>query len=295
MKSYTLDIAGYRILFQAKGEELRLMPGRAQQSFLVSGNLFDIAINVYTGTFKVPASAEKVFMAPYVEEINGMPVKKSDKFWTVYKHGDYILVHTSMPLSETISEALLTIRPGEKAWDLVMDTAADDIDPLTYPVDGLLLYYLTALNGDIFIHGSGVQLNGKAYIFSGMSGRGKTTMARLFNKAGATVIHDDRLIIRKHDGSFFMHNTPVYHNERRSLSEINAIYLIEHSSSNNSTLLNKLDALTALMSNCIQHHWNPQLISLLSGSLMDLCDNIKVKRLGFVPDQSVIDFILNDE
>ena len=295
MKAYTLDIAGYKILFQATGDKPGFKPSASQQSFITDYRLLDIAVNVSTGKFKIPLCAAQVFRAPYVEEINGIPVKKNDKFWIVYKHGDYILVHTTMPLSETINEALLTIRPGEKAWDLVLDTVADDIDPLTYPIDGLLIYYLTALNGDIIIHGSGIEMNGKGFLFSGMSGRGKTTIARIFDEAGARVIHDDRLIIRKKEGRYFMFNTPVYNNEIRSYAALNRIYLLEHSESNWSESLDKLEALTSVMANCIQHHWNSHLISLLSGSLMNLTENVEVKRLAFVPDKSVIDFILNDE
>ena len=295
MKSYTLDIAGYKILFQATGEKPGLNPSAAQESFIVDDRLFDIAVNVSTARFKIPPGAEQVFRAPYVEEINGIPVKKSDKFWIVYKHGDYILVHTSMPLSETINEALLTIRPGEKAWDLVLDTADTEVNPIGYPIDGLLLYYLTALNGDIFIHGSGIEIKGEGLLFSGISGKGKTTIARIFDEAGARIIHDDRLIIRKKEGRYFMYNTPVYNNEVRSSAALSRIYLLEHSETNSSESLNKLDALTSVMANCIQHHWNSQLIGLLSGSLMNLTENVEVKRLGFVPDKSVIDFILNDE
>lgn len=295
MKSYTLDIAGYKILFQATGEKPGLNPSAAQESFIVDDRLFDIAVNVSTARFKIPPGAEQVFRAPYVEEINGIPVKKSDKFWIVYKHGDYILVHTSMPLSETINEALLTIRPEEKAWDLVLDTADTDVNPIGYPIDGLLFYYLTALNGDIFIHGSGIEIKGEGLLFSGISGKGKTTIARIFDEAGARIIHDDRLIIRKKEGRYFMYNTPVYNNEVRSSAALSRIYLLEHSETNSSESLNKLDALTSVMANCIQHHWNSQLIGLLSGSLMNLTENVEVKRLGFVPDQSVIDYILNDE
>mgnify|MGYP001828089780 CR=1 FL=1 len=200
-----------------------------------------------------------------------------------------------MPLSESINEALLTIRPGEKAWNLVLDTTEIEVNPITYPIDGLLIYYLTALNGDIFIHGSGVEIEGKGMLFSGISGKGKTTIAGIFNEAGARVIHDDRMIIRKKDGKFYMYNTPVYNNEIRSSSELKRIYLLEHSDTNNSESLNKLDALTAVMANCIQHHWNSYLIGLLSGSLMNLTENVEIKRLGFVPDKSVIDFILSDE
>ena len=71
-----------------------------------------------------------------------------------------------------------------------------EIDPFEYPLDGLILYYLTVINGDIMIHASGVNNAGHGYLFSGVSGKGKSTMAKLWENSGAKVIHDDRLIIR---------------------------------------------------------------------------------------------------
>jgi len=46
------------------------------------------------------------------------------------------------------------------------------------------------------IHASGVNNAGHGYIFSGVSGKGKSTMAKLWDNSGARVIHDDRLILR---------------------------------------------------------------------------------------------------
>ena len=69
------------------------------------------------------------------------------------------------------------------------------------------------MKGDIMIHASGVNHSGHGYLFSGTSGSGKTTMAKLWDKAGARVIHDDRLIIRNIAGSYKMYNTPIYMND----------------------------------------------------------------------------------
>ena len=68
------------------------------------------------------------------------------------------------------------------------------------------------------IHASGVYYNGRGYLFSGVSGKGKTTMAGLWDNIGAQVIHDDRLIIRSIDGVYRMFNTPVYRNDEPRIS-----------------------------------------------------------------------------
>jgi len=295
MRSYTLKIAGYTILFSSASDRLSLYPSRSQESFITNDKKFDLVINVSAGKASVHSSSKPVFRAPYVEEINGIPVKKSDRFWTVYTHGEYYLVNTTIPLSDIDREALLTIRPGEKSWDLVIDTESEEVNPFSYPLDGLIIYYLAALNGDIFIHGSGVEYNGRGYLFSGPSGRGKTTLASIFGKAGARVIHDDRLIIRRiPGGGFNMYNTPVYENEESRSSTLDFIYMIDHGSDNFSSATGHSESLAAVMSNCIQHNWNTNLIGKLTGSLLELVTSVPVKKLLFVPDITVIDYIAGD-
>lgn len=294
MKAYTIDIAEYKIMFQVRGSDFALKPSLSQLSFLSDRPDYDIAINVIRDKINIPQVAEAVFTSPYVEEINGVPVKRSDKFWTVYKHGDYILVYTTMPLSDTIDEAMIVIRPGEKSWDIIIDTKDIFINPIAYPLDGLLLYYITALNGDIFIHASGVEYDKQGFLFTGQSGRGKTTIARLFDRAGAFVIHDDRLIIRKIGGRYMMYNTPVYEMERSNYCRLERIYTLDHGEENRSASLGSLESLTSVMKNCIQHHWNAALIGKLTSAIKDMTEVVDVRALEFLPDISIVDFIRND-
>ena len=197
MSSYSLHIAGYTILFTAADPTLTLQPGEPQLSFLTEQPEYQLVINVSRGKPMMPRGATPVFSAPYVEETETERKVISNTFWTVYTADKKIILTTILPLSESARSAILTIRPGEKSWDLTIDSDSKILNPLSYPLDGLILYYLTALNGDILIHGSGVYFGSKGYLFSGRSGFGKTTMANLFKEAGGEVVHDDRLIIRK--------------------------------------------------------------------------------------------------
>ena len=73
---------------------------------------------------------------------------------------------------------------------------------------------------------------GHGYIFSGVSGKGKSTMAKLWDKSGAKVIHDDRLILRNTGNGYKMFNTPVYNNDEPRESLLDKIFIIEHGSKN---------------------------------------------------------------
>jgi hypothetical protein len=51
------------------------------------------------------------------------------------------------------------------------------------------------------------------------------------------------------------------------------------------------EAITGIMANCIQHHWNAEFIGSLTGSLMNLVGGVAVLSLDFVPDHNVVDYI----
>ncbi|MCA1758074.1 MAG: hypothetical protein LC649_11520 [Bacteroidales bacterium] len=295
MRSYSLKIGGYYILFTATDPSLTLQPEEPQISFLTSKPDPNLVINVTRGKPEMPRKATPVFSAPEVEEIAGVRKEISPYFWTVYSAGKKIIIRTTLPLSNHLRSAILTIRPEKNVWDLAIDCDSESVNPLSYPLDGLIIYYLTALNGDILIHASGVFYGSKGYLFSGRSGCGKSTIAEIFDKAGAEVVHDDRLIIRRTDNRYMIYNTPVYNNEVSRSAPLDSIYLISHGTDNISIPVAKAEALALIMSNCIQHNWSVQLIGNMTGALHRLVSTIPVKRLAFTPSSDVIRYISKDD
>jgi len=295
MRSYSLNIAGYIIRFESASDRPQLTPSERFLRNICTGNNFDILITVHSGKYKLPAGAEKVFDAPYVEEINGIRIKKNDKFWSVFKDHNNLFIKSVLPLSEKKKKALLKFSFSERNWDLWFDNAGEEIDPMEYPLDGLILYYLTVIHGDILIHASGVNNAGNGYLFSGVSGKGKTTMAKLWDKSGAKVIHDDRLILRKTGGGYKMYNTPVYNNDEPKESRLDKIFLIEHGKKNELIPVRGAASVSLVMANCIQHNWDSGIIARLLGSVSIMCGTVPVVRLLFKPDRSIIDDILENE
>lgn len=292
MRNYILNIAGYNISFESPDSGPELIPSQRFLRNICTDYGSDVLITVHSDPLELPAGAERVFHTPLIEEKNGIMVKTSNNFWSIFKHRSDLYIKTGFPHSDLEKEGTLKFSLTSRKWDLYIKGAGNETDPLEYPLDGLILYYLTVIHGDIMIHASGVNHSGHGYLFSGGSGKGKSTMARLWDIAGGEVIHDDRLIIRNISGAFRMFNTPVYNDDVPSESPLKRIYLIEHGIENKLVPVKGATAVSLVMANCIQHNWNPEIIAGLMGSLSILCANIPVVKLSFRPDRSIIDFIL---
>jgi hypothetical protein len=295
MRSYYLNIADYNIGFESDESGPELVPSERFRRNICEKTETDLLILIHSGLPELPAEAERVFHAPFVEEVNGIQIRHKANFWSVWKHRTDLYIKTILPLCTNENNAVLRFSLTTKKWDLWFDGEDDGIDPFEYPLDGLILYYLTVMHGDIMIHASGVNNLGHGYLFSGVSGRGKTTMARLWDNTGAKVIHDDRLILRIMDTGYRMYNTPVYINDEPHNSPLNKIFIIEHGLKNKLVPVKGAAAVSLVMANCIQHSWGADIIARLLGSVSIMCNTIPVVRLSFVPDKSVIDYIFENE
>ncbi len=294
MRSYNLNIAGYNIRLESSQDGPDLAPSQRFRMNITETPEYDICIRVHNGSLKPGEDAERLFVAPYVVDIKGYKITKSENFWSVYKENGHMLLITNFPDSPS-KKATLRFSLTLREWDLWIQNAGYETDPLDYPLDGLVLYYLTAIHTDIMIHASGVFYNGIGYLFSGVSGRGKTTIAKLWDNIGAQVIHDDRLIIRNSGGMFRMFNTPVYKNDMPRDAPVSRIYLIGHGDENKIVPIRESSSVSQVIANCIQHNYSPDMIARFLGSVSMMCSKIPVATLTFKPDRSIIEYILRNE
>ena len=288
-----LVIAGKRIRLQSD-EGISLRPDERFAAFTnAEGSDPDLTIEVKPGRASIPAGAAKVFNAPLLEDAPGGPQQSGEPFWEVA--ADEKATYVMVTLKEPVRFPVLIIPRGKMPWQLFADETGIEINPLPYPVDGLILYFLTSLKGDIMIHGSGVICDGRGWIFTGKSGSGKTTMAKIFDSSGDRVVHDDRLILVKEGAGWMMHSTPVYRNDEPRSAEVDHLWIISHGKSNISTPLSGAEAAGLILANCIQQNWDREASAQLMASVTDLAATVKVSRLSFLPDSRVRDYIVARE
>lgn len=83
-------------------------------------------------------------------------------------------------------------------------------DPFRRPRDQILLMNHLACQQGFIVHSAGAILDGRGFVFAGVSGAGKSTMTRQFmaNSQGLKFLSDERMIIRKVNGEYRTYGTP---------------------------------------------------------------------------------------
>jgi len=76
------------------------------------------------------------------------------------------------------------------------------VNPMSYPLDQLLLMNHLASRGGVIVHAAGAVVNHRALLLAGASGAGKSTICRLLTDAGLgdSLLSDDRVIVRTAGG-----------------------------------------------------------------------------------------------
>lgn len=94
---------------------------------------------------------------------------------------------------------------------------ATSIRPLYHPQDRAVILGRVCHLGGVMMHSSSVLIDGKVLIFAGMSGAGKTTLARLWREHGAIILNDERNLIHIRNGSVRAGASP-WHGEENQVN-----------------------------------------------------------------------------
>lgn len=148
----------------------------------------------------------------------------------------------------------------------------------------------TAASGTIAIHSSCIVADGRAVIFLGESGTGKSTHTRLWreNIPGAFLLNDDSPIVRVIDGSVWVFGspwsgkTPCYKQERYPLA---ACVRLSQAPYNAIHKLHVIKGYAALHPSCPpEFAYDERLYSHISSSLSSILKRIPVYHLECLPD-----------
>lgn len=165
-------------------------------------------------------------------------------------------------------------------------------DPFLYPLGILVFIYLVHHHGGLVVHASGVLDGDNGCLFTGLSGVGKSTMARLWSQKGASVVNDDRLILMPHGTDYYMHNTPMpYYTDVPKQASLKGIFLLSQSPVNCCTRITGAVAMMRFMANCMQHLHSNAYVKEHLAIVEAIAAKVPIYELGFKPDTDVVDLV----
>jgi hypothetical protein len=137
------------------------------------------------------------------------PSFASGGLWTVYEGDGRLLYVIREPLAGRAPLSALLIDRGRRRGVLFLPPSSR-MPTLHYPLDELIFQHHLAQHGGVEVHACGIAVAGRALLFCGVSGAGKTTMARLWRRRRppADVLSDDRMVIRERGGRPWAFGTP---------------------------------------------------------------------------------------
>jgi hypothetical protein len=170
-----------------------------------------------------------------------------------------------------------------------------------YALDAILRIVHTlvlARQGEFLVHSASAIRNGRAFLFSGVSGAGKTTISRLA-PPDATLLTDEISYIRKDkdgDGlSYRAYGTP-FAGELGRLGEncsapLQALYLLSQGSENRIDELHPALATQALLRNILFFARDAEQVQCVFEGACEFVERVPVRRLTFRKDAAVWDLI----
>jgi hypothetical protein len=153
---------------------------------------------------------------------------------------------------------------------------------------------LLAGEGGFLLHASSAIRNGRAFLFSGVSGAGKTTIARLA-PPDAALLTDEISYVTRRDGRYFAVGTPFYGELSRPGENLRApievLYLLAKGPENKIEPIEGSDAVRGLLGNTLFFARDPHFVHMVFNAAFDFVARVPVRRLTFVPDAHVWELI----
>jgi hypothetical protein len=171
--------------------------------------------------------------------------------------------------------------------------AGSFLDPFEFPLSEVLMVCYLAKQHGIMVHACGVIDNNHGLLFNGNSTHGKSTTARLWQNH-ARILNDDRIIIRKEDGIFKMYGTPwhgAFHGVAAMSVPLEKIFFLRHAKENKIVPKSGVAAASMLFTRCFPAFWDQAGIDFTLNLCGQIVTSVPCYELGFVPDESVVDFI----
>jgi len=163
------------------------------------------------------------------------------------------------------------------------------------PLVEVCLLTMLAREGGLLLHAAGVVTERDGWIFTGDSGTGKSTIARWFTASGATVLNDERIILRKVEGQFRVWGTPWVGTDgigRNQSAQLTRLHCIRHGIDRHRMRpLSSLEISQRILRQSFFPHWDRTAVAGTLAFLSDLINHVECVDLEFVKNSDIVDYL----
>jgi hypothetical protein len=155
---------------------------------------------------------------------------------------------------------------------------------------------ILAQRGGFLLHAASAICDGQAYLFSGVSGAGKTTMTRLA-PSDITLLTDEISYLRPSVDGYAAFGTP-FSGELAKAGEnctapVAALFFLDKGPENRVNELSSTEAVRCLMRNILFFAEDKGLVERLFATACDFVARVPIRRLTFYPDARVWELVRN--
>jgi hypothetical protein len=155
---------------------------------------------------------------------------------------------------------------------------------------------ILAQRGGFLLHAASAVCDGRAFLFSGVSGAGKTTMTRLA-PPDVTLLTDEISYIRPGSSGYMAFGTPFAGELARAgdncAAPVGALFFLEQGPANQIDEIASAQAVRRLMRNILFFAEDRKLVENLLATACDFVTQVPIRRLTFYPDGRVWDEVRN--
>ena len=155
---------------------------------------------------------------------------------------------------------------------------------------------ILAERGGFLLHAASAICDGRAFLFSGVSGAGKTTMTRLA-PPDITLLTDEISYLRPNADGYSAFGTPFAGELARAgencTAPVSALFFLEQGPENRIEEVSSAETVRQLMRNILFFAEDRGLVEKLLATACDFVARVPVRRLTFYPDTRVWDEIRN--
>jgi hypothetical protein len=211
--------------------------------------------------------------------------------WSLHRDGNALRIECRSPLFGPTPYKIALIDEAFQHADVFVTEG----NPLEFPLGELLFNGLLTRCGAIELHACGIIDKGQGLVFIGNSGHGKTTTALLWQRANdVEIVSDDRVILRPHDGGWWMYGTP-WHGDAEicspSRAPLSRIFTLAKGPTNVLTSLSPAAGAALLLTCAFPPFHDLEGMRTVTGIAADVASAVPMARFSFLNDPSAVDFI----